>query len=245
MKRTCPKSLNDISLEWDGICDNRQNAIISGRDISLISVTAPCILRNITETHPKNILDAGCGTGYITSLVANKVGHCCNCWGIDVSSRSISIAEKNYTSDNVHFLRTSIEDFISPVLFDICISNMALISDPTYLNTIKKLYSVLIPGGKLFIMITHPCFWPKYWGLQEQFWFRYNEEMYIEHNFSISLVKSMGNTTYIHRPAESYINGLIAAGFSIECIEEPYPVGNTPLNYDYPYPRFLFIKCKK
>ena len=38
---------------------------------------------------------------------------------------------------------------------------------------------------------------------------------------------------------------IIGGGFNIIKIEEPYPIEKIPDSYNYNYPRFLFIKCKK
>ena len=242
MKRVFPKKLIEICSEWDIVCEHRQNTIDAGDDISLLSVTAPCIVKHILQAAPKKVLDVGCGTGYLTSLVSQNVNEC---WGIDASGKSIAIAKKRYASQNTVFVQTTIEDFCSPFPFDACISNMVLTSDPLFRQSLKKMHDVLSLNGHLYIMIPHPCFWPKYWNYQDEPWFNYNEEIFIEHDFSISLVKSMGTTTYIHRSLATYIESILSVGFCIEQIEEPYPVGGVPKGYAYQYPRFLFIKCKK
>lgn len=245
LKPIKPKKLEDISSEWDEVCTDRHNAIVNDQDISLVSVTAPCILRHIAKDSPIRVLDAGCGTGYLSSLIAKQLIDSGVCYGIDVSIKSISIAQNNYISENLHFLQTSIQEYCPSSLFDMCVSNMALTCDPNLSKTLKKLYSLLIPGGCLLIIITHPWFWAQYWGYQDAPWFNYNKEIFIEHNFSITLVKSMGKSTYIHRPLSQYTSQLLSAGFIIEELEEPYPVGGMPDHYYYRYPRFLFIKCRK
>lgn len=241
-KHIPPKNFTEICSEWDTVCSIRQNAIDSGNDVSLTSVIAPSILKNVLQESHQSIIDVGCGTGYIASLLAKDSEIC---YGIDVSSKSISIAREKYASTGARFFNSSIAEFSTTISFDMCISNMALISDPFLYESLKKMYEITVPNGHLVIMITHPCFWPKYWGFQDENWFNYNNEVFIEHDFSISLIKSMGKTTYIHRPLSSYINGLTSVGFTIEKFEEPYPVGSVPTGYNYEYPRFLLIKCRK
>ena len=112
-------------------------------------------------------------------------------------------------------------------------------------DTLRKINQVLDMHGILLIMITHPCFWPIYWKLYKTSWFNYSKEQYIEHNYSISLVKSMGKATFIHRPLQQYYNAIQNAGFNITNIIEPQPFGEIPNEYIYDYPRFLFFKCMK
>lgn len=242
MKKIPIKSISDICAEWDNLCDYRQTIIESGKDISLCYVTAPCILNKISELKPKNVLDVGCGTGYITSLIAKQVDVC---WGIDISEKSIAVAKKTYSYGNLTFLNTAVADYHPTFQFDVCVSNMVFTSDPDWISSVKSICDLMAPKGHLLIMITHPCFWPSYWGFSSEPWYKYENEIYIEHDFSISLVKSIGKTTYIHRPLSSYIKGILSSGLDIEEIIEPYPVGKIPDNYMYQYPRFLFISCIK
>lgn len=242
MRKIPPKKISDICMEWDNICNSRQMIIESGKDISLTHVTAPCILNKISQIAPKHVLDIGCGTGYITSLIAKQVE---SCYGVDVSKKSIAVAQSKYYSKNLHFFNIALSDFRPTIQFDACVSNMVFTSDPDWISSLNQIYNLLVPGGHLLIMITHPCFWPEYWGFNHETWYNYEDEIFIEHDFSISLAKSIGKTTYIHRPLSNYIKGILSSGFAIEEIVEPYPSKNTPHNYVYDYPRFLFFNCKR
>lgn len=237
-----PKTLDEICNEWDCLCNKRHELIEAGRDISLSAVTAPCILDAISMESPSNVLDVGCGTGYVTNLIAERV---CPCVGIDASSKSIEVAKESYSSSKLWFYNSTIASFNSDTMFDMCISNMALSSDPCWVDSLENVFRLLEDRGLFLIMLPHPCFWARHWGIQEEPWFDYNEELYIEHDFSITLAKSLGKTTYIHRPLHHYINNLVNVGFEILGITEPYPYKKTPLNYSYDFPRFLLIKCRK
>lgn len=236
------KSSADISREWDVICHARQAVIEQGKDISLTAVTAPCILRNVGNDHPHRLLDVGCGSGYLTSRLSEVVD---DCLGIDISGESIKLAQKLYSADNLQFQCSSIAEFNTDAPFDACVSNMVFMSDPDWLGSIRHIFDLLKPDGRLYFTITHPCFWPRYWNYQNESWFDYRQEIFIEGDFGTSLAKSIGTTTHIHRPMSQYFNGIISSGFTIESVEEPYPVKAVPEGYTYEYPRFLFFKCRK
>lgn len=164
-------SREDISLEWDEICERRQSIIEQEKDISLLTVTGPCMLKNIKEEAPEKLLDVGCGTGYLTNKASELVDLCL---GIDISGKSIEIAKKKYETDKLRFIKCGISDFDHENCFDACMSNMVFMTDPDWLMSAKRIFELLKTGGVLFITIIHPCFWPKYWGYDNEPWFDYN-----------------------------------------------------------------------
>lgn len=242
VKISKPKDIEIIGKEWDNIAKKREELIDLKKDLSLEYVTKPCILRNLKESNSKRVVDLGCGSGYLTHEISKVVDEC---WGIDQSIRSISIAKTKYSSSNLHFIASSIKMYEFPKKVDTCVANMVFMGDPQWQDSISHLYGELPFGGRLLFTITHPCFWPKYWNYDNELWFDYCTETYIEADFTISLEKSFGITTHIHRPLSQYINDLITVGFSIEKLEEPRPISEMPKEYENDYPRFLFICCKK
>lgn len=241
LKITNPKCLCEIQAEWDALSTTRQNAIDAGKDYSLIAVTAPCIIKEL-DVPNNGILDVGCGTGYLTSLLAK---HTARCVGIDISASSIDVAKSRYSDSSAVFKVSSIGNFSTDIKFDICVANMVLSCDPDWEKSICSINNLLSERGKLLIMLPHPCYWPQYWGFDKEAWFNCNEEIYIEHDFSISLVKSLGSATYIHRPLSMYITKICGSGFILEKMVEPYPVSKLPKDYKYEYPRFVLLKFVK
>ena len=242
MRRIPHKSLEDISSEWDVIADKRQHIIEQGKDLSLLYVTAPCILRNVELLNAKRVIDVGRGSGYLTHKISKLVD---NCWGIDSSVASIQLAQKKYSSDNMHFFVSTISNYKFPSNIDVCTANMVFMDDPEWRQSILHIYHELLPGGSFLFTITHPCFWPQYWGYDKEPWFDYFKEIYIEADFNITTEKKLGISTHIHRPLSQYMNDLLSVGFSIVNIEEPLPILDLPMNYEKRYPRFLFFHCKK
>jgi hypothetical protein len=106
---------------------------------------------------------------------------------------------------------------------------------------------MLKTGGHFVFTITHPCFWPAYWGYAGAPWFSYGEEIFIEAPFKISNEASDFVTTHIHRPIERYVNVLNSAGFSVIAMVEPMPKAEIQALYPEPwhFPRFLGMKCIK
>ena len=86
-----------------------------------------------------------------------------------------------------------------------------------------------------------------YRGYENNEWFKYKDEIFIEANFNISTEKNENITTHIHRPIETYIKTLIKCGFVIENLDELTPSQELEDKFpkNIPYPRFLAITTKK
>lgn len=240
-------SFNDniIEQEWDTIADVRDRLIHSGQDISLLDVTEPFVLEVISRDDIRSVLDCGCGSGHLTQIIANKLKK--STVGIDISGKSIDLAEKHYgRSDNVSFIKSSIIHFAKhKISFDACVANMVLMDISEIRQNLVAIYSLLNTNGTFCFTITHPCFWPIYWEYFKEPWFNYGSEICIKAPFYVN-GEFLGETTHVHRPLSSYITICKEVGFTIEHIKELYPLNShLDLNYHYDYPRFIGFICRK
>ena len=142
----------------------------------------------------------------------------------------------------------SIEEFAQqtePHRFSLAIANMTLMASLDLLSFLRAVAKLLHSGAHFVFTITHPCFWPKYWGYDTADWFNYNQEIIVEAPFKISLDVAETVTTHTHRPLSQYVNSLIEAGFLVEAIIEPFPPSDIDSTYlqKWKYPRFLAIRC--
>ena len=236
------KSHAEIAAEWDRICEERSQLIDTGRDFSLTGVTVPCIKHFFKLCSPKNALDIGCGTGYLTNILAE---HCDQITGIDFSPKSIEVARRLYAKSNMKFECVELQKFKSTCPIDICVANMVLMSEPDLVGFLDSVQRLLVNNGKFLLMVSHPCFWPRYWGYECESGFDYRKEITMEADFSISMSNLPGKITHIHRSLTDYFCALDAAGFDVEKVREPYPEGRAPQDYRFDQPRFLFVMRKK
>ena len=234
-----------IEQEWDAIADYRDSLIRTGQDISLLDVTEPFVLENISHESIRSVLDCGCGTGHLPSLMAEKLEK--EVVGIDISGRSITLAQKNYGhKPNLNFVKSSVIHFAKHDLkFDACVANMVLMDLTNIKKNLEAIYKMVKPGGVFCFTITHPCFWPIYWSYFNEPWFKYDSEIFLRAPLYINN-KCLGETTHIHRPLSTYILLCKESGFKIEEIRELYPLtSHLDLDYHYEYPRFIGFVCRR
>lgn len=101
------------------------------------------------------ILDAGCGEGIVSRLLAAEAAHVT---GIDVSPRLIAYAQER---DQTQAIRYEVADLSRPLpqyagSFDMVVSNMVLNDVPDYRGFIATIGSVLKPGGRLVLSMNNP-----------------------------------------------------------------------------------------
>lgn len=108
----------------------------------------PNILKLLPGDSPLNILDAGCGNGFLAGKLASR-GH--HVTGVDISQDGVDIARKNYPQIGFHI--ASLYDNLEPIVqnVDLVISSEViehLFSPKTFLENISK---VLKPRGSIIL----------------------------------------------------------------------------------------------
>jgi ubiquinone/menaquinone biosynthesis C-methylase UbiE len=196
-------------------------------DINKEVLLTPVILEILGRVADKNILDAGCGEGFLSRLMAERGAFVT---AVDYSAKLLEIARKR-TADNlqIEYLHANLEhlDMLNDDTFDIVVSCVVIQDVPDYQAAVKEMYRVLQPGGTCILAMTHPCFssdggWVKdskgkklYWKIDNYFY---------ERGFEISLTPNSDNNPIgFHRTLTSYFRTIVGTGFMIEDMMEPYP----------------------
>jgi predicted TPR repeat methyltransferase len=239
--------LADIKREWDDAAIFRAEQIDTRKDLSFHLVLLPAIDRLRQSCNHHVVLDAGCGTGYLTQHVAASAG---SVIGLDVSGVSVAIARERHSAPNITYVEAGIESFAAGSRdgeFTLVTANMVLMTAPDLGGFIQAVARLLAPGGCFVFTITHPWFWPEYWKYSREPWFRYDQEIAVEAPFRISLEQTETTTTHFHRPLDMYANALGNAGFSVLDLDEPTPSKQEQTRYpdDWSFPRFLAVRAAK
>lgn len=227
--------LSDIANDWDALSVQRDVEISNGKDKSFDEILRPRIFDFVGRYKRPAVLDVGCGTGMLAEVLASVAK---TVTGVDISSKSIEIARRRPTQANVTFSNVSLQSFARSCdrRFDVVVANMVLMNTPdisTFLDSIKLLLSA---SGGFIATITHPCFWPRYWGYENEPWFDYAEDMAIRTEFRTRASDTGILTTHIHRPLGRYLTEIRRAGLHIDNVSELPPSEDGQR-----FPRFLEV----
>jgi 2-polyprenyl-3-methyl-5-hydroxy-6-metoxy-1,4-benzoquinol methylase len=97
------------------------------------------------------VLDIACGAGYGSQMLGQAGAK--SVTGVDVCSRTVDYAQKNYQSPGVTFLCANAEEFTWPESFDVVISfeTMEHLHQPA--QFLGRLHNLLVPGGCLLLSV--------------------------------------------------------------------------------------------
>jgi SAM-dependent methyltransferase len=230
-------SNEEVARYWDENADLWAEHVREGWDGFREHFNNPAFLKFIGGLRGKEVLDAGCGEGYNTRILAKKGAHVT---GVDISKRMIELAvqEEQRNPLGIAYRVASVSDlsFFENESLDTVISFMALMDAADYEDSVKEFFRVLRKGGDLYFSISHPCFMTKGIG-----WIEgergeptkltasdyFSDEPYLERwKFAASPAGEDAEPftiPYFPRTLSNYVNGLLEAGFAVKRIAEPRP----------------------
>lgn len=238
-------SEKQVSEYWNDNAPVWIDQVGKGFDIYREELNNPAIFESIGDVGGKCILDAGCGEGRNTRLLAKRGAKVC---GVDLSEAMIARAreEEAQSKLGIKYLTGSYcqMPFFQDSQFDQVVSFMALMDGPDYERAVREIRRVLKPGGELVFSISHPCFMTGGYGWvvdQEGNKTKltvagyFDEEPYIDRwKFSQSPdADSLPEFAIpcFPRTLCEYLNPLIEGGFSIVRLNEPRPSEETCQKY--------------
>lgn len=235
-----------LAEQWDSLASLRLKQILTGSDITFNFVICPTMFDLLRYEGRGSVLDAGCGVGVFTSYLSNSFKQTT---GIDPSPVSVSLALKT-CDDDVELHVATIEEFSRSTRrrFDVITASMVLMDAPFLDHFCRSVYSLLKPGGSFVFSMTHPAFWPEYYGYKDMEWFQYDKEIIVESPFRISSDPD-GHlvSTHIHRPLSFYVEMFADAGLYLERLLEPVPDSGVQALYPQPWsgPRYILGRCRR
>jgi SAM-dependent methyltransferase len=172
------------------------------------------------------ILDLGCGFGDFARQARSEGARAVV--GVDASRRMLERAAALTHDPAIAYRRMCVEQLnLGGERFDLVVSSLALHYVEDYAGVLAQIAAVLRPGGRLAFSVEHPICtalptqqWardsagrPLYWPVDD-----YHREGRRETRWFVD-----GVIKY-HRTVETYVMGLLSAGFALTALLEPIPV---------------------
>jgi SAM-dependent methyltransferase len=248
IRKCSTKSHVELAREWDQLAPERHRQIVSGEDLSFDNVVVPLTWRLFDGADPTVVLDIGSGTGDFTVRLAEHVR---TVIAIEPSRVSMTLARLVCgDAQNVRYIEAPLEEAASVIderAVTAAVAVMTLMTAPDLRGFAKALALLLRKGARFVATLTHPCFWPRYWGYEKEPWFSYGAETFIEAPFTTSKGSTGVRTTHIHRPLEQYVRVFAEEGFCLDALAEPMPGPEVQVLYPRPweFPRFLGLRWER
>ena len=227
----------EVTRYWDGNADVWAEQIRQGWDFHREYFNNPAFFRLAGNVKGKTLLDAGCGEGYNTRILAKRGAKMV---GVDISPRMIELARHVEQREplGIRYEVASFSDLslFDDASFDMVVSFMALMDSPNYERAIRESFRVLRGKGKLSFSVTHPCFMTRGYGWimdEKRNAVKITASHYFDSTPWVEYWKfshaPVGNDAEpfavpsFDRTLSEYFNTLIKTGFVLKRIEEPRP----------------------
>ena len=105
------------------------------------------LLEKLSPNPDSQILDLGCGTGYLANALAERVGPKGKVLAVDPDGERIKVARESYSSTNLKFLVASDKDFPEGE-YDLVLSNFVFHWIENKDAAFRRVYRNLKPGGR-------------------------------------------------------------------------------------------------
>lgn len=213
--------IEQVRSSWDSKAKDWRSQVGDEGDWNRRLCSDPVLFELLGKVRHKSILDAGCGTGYLTDKL-ERMG--ADVVGVDLSSEMISTARQHYPDHDFRVDDCSSLSTVDDGEMDVVVSNYVLMDTPDLPAAIRAIFRVLRPKGIAVVVFSHPCF--------PQSSARVNADETISYDWQHSYYAESQQqdapwkhfkTDFIwyHRPLETYWKEFQAAGFQVEAMREP------------------------
>ncbi|TGG90719.1 class I SAM-dependent methyltransferase [Natronospirillum operosum] len=216
------------SQSWDGVADWYAGWSGARGSFHHRKVAIPTVMDLLRCRAGESVIDLGCGPGALASAVAQAGARYT---GVDLSRKLIRFARKHNQSRQADFQVGDLTDAdlartLGPARFDAAVFLLSLQDIHPMSAAIANAAAILRPGGRLVILMTHPCFRiPRQsgWGWDGGRKLQYRR---VDHYLSPLQVPMQphqgtgGITRSYHWPLSSYVSELSAQGLMIDQLQE-------------------------
>ncbi len=170
----------------------------------------PVLLRLLGDVRGRRVLDAGCGNGYFSRMLA---GRGAQVTGVEPAESLISFAREK-AGEGISYARADLARLPEMEPFDAVVCSMVLMAIPEWKPAMRACVEALRPGGLFVFAIVHPAF-------EELLdtWRKYGEYRQTEYLAEYEIAGR--DASDFHRPLSAYLNEVAALGCRVREVAEP------------------------
>lgn len=237
---------------WDANAGFWLRIIREHRDRYRNELTDPAVFSAIGGVDGLDVLDIGCGEGYMARELVSRGARQVN--GIDTSREMVKAAD-DAAINGTSFSEASADKLPFPAeSVDLVLANHVLNDLPDLNGAASEFARVLRPGGRFITLMLHPCFYehdaertPGSRMLSADEYFARRD---VTMAFEVDGLTSPAKATNWVRPLETYTEALTGNGLVITRLTEPHPSAQQVKSSqwwreNFPRPLFLLITALK
>jgi SAM-dependent methyltransferase len=214
--------LEEVRRRWNRLADGWRVQVGTDGDSNRRLNSDPVLWQFAGDVRGKRVLDAGCGTGYLTRQLHDRGARVT---GVDLAERMVAIARADHPG--LDFRVDSCTDLatLADGQFDLVVANYVLMDTPDLDAAIRAFARVLKPGGAAVLVFSHPCFPQGAATVSQdgrQVCYRWDFP-YFEPTRCVDPPWGHFTSAFLwyHRPLSDYWKAFTAAGFAVVGFEEP------------------------
>lgn len=222
---------------WDQKASDWHGQVGDRGDDNRLFNSDPVLWRMLGPVDGLAVLDAGCGTGYLSRQLQAKGAQLVS---VDFSPAMVELATRlaqqggvpgDYRVDSCSSLETLPDASVDKV-----VSNYVLHDLPDLDGASTAFARVLRPGGVAVVLVCHPCF-PQSddtaLGADGSVTYRWHASYFDEHEVEEEPWSHFSTPfLFYHRPLSGYWRSFLAAGFAVADFDEPVVSDPPPPGYD-------------
>lgn len=185
----------------------------------------PALHRLLPPLRGLAILDLGTGFGNFARQAREHGAR--RVVGVDVSSRMLAEARRRTHDDAIQYVEAPIEMYEPEHgAFDLVTSSLALHYVRDFASVVDRVREALVPGGRFVFSVEHPMVTAR----AEQEWLRDAEgrkDVWPVNDYGFEGARHThwfrDDVIKYHRTVSTYVNTLLASGFTLQALDEPAP----------------------
>jgi len=211
---------DEVAAFWDRVADDWELQVGDDGDSNRRLNSDPVLWRFAGDVAGRDVLDAGCGTGYLSRQLAARGARVI---GVDLSPNMIDIARRRGGDIDFRVDSCSSLASVADASVDLVVSNYVLMDAPDLDGAVASFARVLRAGGAAALIFSHPCF-PQGGAHTARDTVAYAWDFpYFEETRRVDPPWKHFKSEFIwfHRPLSRYWQAFRAAGFAVTDFEEP------------------------